>query len=245
MVSIFTAAEAAKQRRNDLLFKHLPGQHNQMSHGRGGGGVSLELGSSDALEASKRWLESMPGKQRASIERWTKGDQSKIRLIDKGGILKDWKEHKKWRQQTENMREALETAPKVTGTVYRGLSVRESELGAFITGAEVKLEAMSGASPDESTAACFAGNFTGKTKSGTVSILLEIRSKGCTDITLASDPRYHWQKEHILSKGSVYKVLSISPNDEEVTAHWNETEGRDPTNYKESVSVRRVVLEEI
>lgn len=44
MADIITAIEVIKQRRNDLLFKHLPGMHNQLSHGRGGGAGERSMG---------------------------------------------------------------------------------------------------------------------------------------------------------------------------------------------------------
>lgn len=219
----------SKSSVGDLLGNYSNAQprdsYGRWSSGGGGGVMSPDTGGGSGGSgggselSSEEWAAGLPSSQRASIEKWVNGDQSKIRALQADKQIPP-KDRKKYAKRLDEMNAALENAPRVEGTLYRGMAVKTDAdiLKKLNVGSVLELEAHSSSSSDASTAACFSDKYG--LLGDRVQVLMKINQKTGVDISPVANKTYAWQKEHLLLKGSRYRVDSIKT--ESVEAHWNE-----------------------
>ena len=117
----------------------------------------------------------------------------------------------KMRKDTNGkMTKVFKSMPSFSGTAYRGLGLKQSELDKLKKGSSFRMAMHSSASKDRSVASPFA--LFSAELDGRIPVMLEVEtSKGAADVSKVVKGDYRYQKEVVLMKGGRFKVASVEP----------------------------------
>jgi SPP1 gp7 family putative phage head morphogenesis protein len=148
--------------------------------------------------AAEKWYQSLDGDHQLKVETWTGGDHVRVRRGEVNG-----KPDREWD-------EALASAPKYNGTVYRAVSVSPDDLKGWNGDkSELTINASSSASRDPTHSGKFLGRGNGT--------LLKINTRNGRSIEAPSiSEGINDEREVILPRASHYRVVKI---DRDVTIH--------------------------
>jgi len=148
-------------------------------------------------EGIKGWQKSLDQNELDAISGWGGGDYVDIRAIDMGKS----KGTKAMRQKYKTLKDTLTNAPKVDGTIYRGLrDLSPENMKKFTTvGNEFKLDAISSFSADKKIAENFAGYGN--------SVVFRAQTKSAVDVRGLSGLIN--EKELLINKGHRYRIMKL------------------------------------
>jgi len=177
--------------------KHLQGRHNQLTHGRGGGGSQQE------------WKESLSSEEMKAVEKWGGwGVSGDIRRMEVGMLPKEGTSE----EMLDAFHSAIDRAPDWNGVMYRGLANLSPPVAEqFKTvGNEITFEASASCSKRQGLAYRFIGDALSPTKPGNEDIVLAIKAKTGADFSDIGDKMGPSRvlKEVVARRGSRYRVIS-------------------------------------
>ena len=151
-----------------------------------------------AKPTGDQWLKSLPKEEQGALKSW-QGGSRQVRAFQKTG-----KGTPQFRTMTKNLESGLNKAQPHKGKVFRGINDLDNKTYNLIKNQDsFKWNALSSSSTDSRVALQFAQS--GTTDRG--GVLFKIANKTGIDISKVN-PAFAFEKEVILRKDAVYKVIS-------------------------------------
>jgi SPP1 gp7 family putative phage head morphogenesis protein len=178
-------------------------------------GLSVSRVASHARTLDVTWIKALSEEERQAVIKWTRYRYQRpmMKYIETG--VGDSTTAKNARA----LLSALDKAPKVEATVYRGLADIPDGVIADIKRRAAKQGRVSVASiRSSSLSSDIAHQFAAQTKRGGNAVVIELRTK--TGVRIDDLSCYPWQKEVLLRKGQEYRIMGFAEEQAKGGRRW-------------------------